>query len=78
MVLGSIGGMASTYFSYGELTVDAHLIVGLTMTAIIAISAALVPFMQKGNTVVGCQVGFGWEKPRCAGLLTQQNPSINS
>jgi hypothetical protein len=25
MVVGSIGGIASTYFSYGELTVDAHL-----------------------------------------------------
>jgi hypothetical protein len=80
MVLGSIGGIASTYFSYGELTVDAHLIVGLMMTAIIAISAALVPFMQKGNTVarnfhIGINVMltlfFGWQTVTGLGIVQQ-------
>lgn len=49
MVLGSIGGMAVTYINNGKLFVSAHLLVGLGMTGAIATSAALVPFMQKGN-----------------------------
>jgi hypothetical protein len=32
-----------SYFSYSELTVDAHLVVGLSMTVMIAIAAALTP-----------------------------------
>jgi hypothetical protein len=70
MVIGSLGGIASTYFSYGELTVDAHLIIGLGMTGAIAISAALAPFMQKGNVLArNLHIGinatltilFGWQ-----------------
>jgi hypothetical protein len=70
MVLGTIGGMAVTYINNGKLFVGPHLIVGLAMTGLIATSAALVPFMQKGNeiarythitlnvTLVGL---FGWQ-----------------
>jgi hypothetical protein len=48
MVLGSIGGMAVTYINNGKLFVGPHLIAGLGMTGLIAISASLSPFMQKG------------------------------
>ncbi len=48
MVAGSIGGMAVTYINNGKLFVQPHLIVGLSMTAMIAIAASLSPFMQKG------------------------------
>lgn len=49
MVLGTIGGMAVTYINNGKLFVGPHLIVGLVMTGIIAVSTALVPYMQRGN-----------------------------
>ncbi len=49
MVLGTIGGMAVTYINNGKLFFGPHLLVGLGMTGTIAVSAALVPFMQKGN-----------------------------
>ncbi|ELR97869.1 DUF4079 domain-containing protein [Gloeocapsa sp. PCC 73106] len=49
MVLGTIGGMAVTYINNGKLFVGPHLLVGLGMTGMIAVSASLVPFMQKGN-----------------------------
>jgi len=49
MVVGCIGGMAVTYLNNGKLFVGPHLIVGLGMTGIIAIAAALSPLMQKGN-----------------------------
>ncbi len=70
MVLGTVGGMAVTYINNGKLFVGPHLLVGLSMTAIIATSAALVPWMQKGNdlarithislniTLLGL---FGWQ-----------------
>ncbi|AFZ56495.1 DUF4079 domain-containing protein [Anabaena cylindrica FACHB-243] len=48
MVAGSIGGMAVTYINNGKLFVGPHLLAGLGMTAIIAFSASLSPFMQKG------------------------------
>lgn len=48
MVLGSIGGMAVTYINNGKLFVGPHLLVGLAMTGLIAVSASLSPFMQKG------------------------------
>lgn len=51
MVVGTIGGMAVTYINNGKLFVGPHLLVGLAMTGLIAISASLVPFMQKGNEV---------------------------
>jgi Protein of unknown function (DUF4079) len=48
MVAGSIGGMAVTYINNGKLFVGPHLLAGLGMTAIIAFSASLSPYMQKG------------------------------
>lgn len=49
MVIGTLGGMAVTYINNGKLFVGPHLLAGLGMTGLIAISAALTPFMQKGN-----------------------------
>ena len=49
MVLGTIGGMAVTYINNGKLFVEPHLLVGLSMTGLISISAALSPYMQKGQ-----------------------------
>ncbi|VEP14408.1 conserved membrane hypothetical protein [Hyella patelloides LEGE 07179] len=51
VVLGNMGGMAVTYINNGKLFVGSHLIAGLGMVAILAISTALVPYMQKGNEV---------------------------
>jgi hypothetical protein len=51
MVLGTIGGMAVTYINNGKLFFGSHLLVGLGMTGLIAVAAAMVPFMQKGNYV---------------------------
>ena len=51
MVLGTVGGMAVTYINNNKLFVGPHLLVGLAMTSLIALSASLVPFMQKGNDV---------------------------
>ncbi len=48
MVVGSIGGMAVTYINNGKLFVGPHLLAGLGMTGLIALSAGLSPFMQKG------------------------------
>ncbi len=50
MVLGSIGGMAVTYINNGKLFVAPHLVAGLGMTGLIALSAGLSPLMQKGST----------------------------
>jgi hypothetical protein len=70
MVLGSIGGMAITYINNGKLFVAPHLLVGLAMTGAIAVSASLVPYMQKGNelarvTHIALNVAllgmFGWQ-----------------
>lgn len=49
MVVGSIGGIAVTYINNGKLFVGPHLIAGLGMTGLVAMSAALSPAMQKGN-----------------------------
>jgi hypothetical protein len=51
MVVGCIGGKTVTYNNNGKLFVGPHLIVGLAMTSIIAIAAALSPLMQKGNEI---------------------------
>lgn len=51
MVLGSLGGMASTYINNGKLFVGPHLLIGLGMMGLIASSASMVPFMQKGNDI---------------------------
>jgi Protein of unknown function (DUF4079) len=50
MVLSTIGGMAITYINNGKLFFGPHLLVGLGMTGLIATSASLTPFMQKGNS----------------------------
>jgi MFS family permease len=49
MVLGTIGGMAVTYINNGKLFVGPHLIAGLGMAGLIATSASMTPFMQKGH-----------------------------
>lgn len=49
MVIGSIAGMGVTYLNNGKLFVGSHLLAGLGMTATIAVSASLSPFMQKGQ-----------------------------
>ena len=51
MVVGNVGGMAVTYINNDKLFVGPHLFVGLGMTALIAIAASLVPYMQKGNSL---------------------------
>lgn len=70
MVVGSIGGMAVTYINNGKLFVGPHLLAGLGMTALIALSASLSPYMQKGAnwaryTHIVLNVGllglFGWQ-----------------
>lgn len=48
MVLGSIGGMSVTYINNQKLFVGPHLLVGLGMTGMVAVSASLSPLMQKG------------------------------
>lgn len=49
IVLGAIGGMSVTYINNGKLFVSPHLLVGLGMTGLVAISAALSPLMQQGQ-----------------------------
>jgi Protein of unknown function (DUF4079) len=70
MVMGTIGGMGATYIVNHKLFVGPHLLAGLGMTALIAISASLTPFMQKGNNVaryshISINVAllglFGWQ-----------------
>ncbi len=70
MIVGCLGGMGVTYIVNGKLFVGPHLLAGLGMTGLIAISAALSPFMQKGAdwarythiflnvTILGL---FGWQ-----------------
>jgi MFS family permease len=70
MVLGSIGAITVTYINNGKLFVGPHLLAGLGMTVLIAISASLTPYMQKGQdwaryghiginvTIMGL---FGWQ-----------------
>ena len=70
MILGSIGGMGATYINNGKLFVGPHLLAGIGMMGLIATSASLVPFMQKGNDTArythialnAVLVGlFGWQ-----------------
>jgi hypothetical protein len=51
MVLGLIGGLAVTWANNGKLFVGPHLLVGLAMTALVAVAASLSPLMQQGNLV---------------------------
>lgn len=70
MVFGTVSGMGATYIEAGKLFVGPHLLAGLGMAVLIATSAALVPFMQKGNetarlTHISLNVAlvglFGWQ-----------------
>jgi len=70
MVLGTIGGMGVTYLNNGKLFVGPHLLVGRAMTGMVAVSASLTPFLQKGNNIARYShillntalVGlFGWQ-----------------
>ena len=70
MVLGTFGGMAVTYLNNGKLFVGPHLLVGMGMTAMLALAAALSPLMQQGNLIarkihVGLNMGvvtlFLWQ-----------------
>ncbi|RMD68913.1 MAG: DUF4079 domain-containing protein [Cyanobacteria bacterium J149] len=70
VVLGTLGGMAVTYINNGKLFVGPHLLAGLGMMAMVALSVSLVPYMQKGNdfarfTHVGLNMSmlliFGWQ-----------------
>ncbi|MDP8964964.1 MAG: DUF4079 domain-containing protein [Cyanobacteriota bacterium] len=49
MVIGTLIGMGVTYINNGKLFFGPHLLAGLGMTGLIATSAALSPFMQKGK-----------------------------
>ncbi|GET36652.1 DUF4079 domain-containing protein [Microseira wollei] len=80
MVLGTIGAMAVTYINNGKLFVGPHLLVGLSMTGLISISAALSPYMQKGQdwaryTHIVLNISllglFGWQA--VSGLEILQN-----
>ena len=49
MVAGAVGGMAVTYNNNGKLFVGAHLIAGLGLTFLAALSAALAPLLQQAK-----------------------------
>ncbi len=78
MVLSSIGGMAVTYINNGKLFFGPHLLVGLSMTGLIAVSASLSPYMQKGQdwaryTHIFLNIGllglFGWQAVTGIGIV---------
>ncbi|NCO74446.1 MAG: DUF4079 domain-containing protein [Cyanobacteria bacterium] len=54
MAMGAIGGIVVTYINSGKIGIGPHLFAGLGMVGAVAISAALVPFMQKHEW--GCSV----------------------
>ncbi|OAB59971.1 hypothetical protein AY600_04215 [Phormidium willei BDU 130791] len=49
IVLGAIGGMSVTYINNGKLFVGPHLLAGLGMMGLVALSASLAPLMQRGK-----------------------------
>lgn len=49
MVIGTLIGMGSTYINNQKLFFGPHLLAGLGMTGMIAVSASLSPYMQKGQ-----------------------------
>ena len=60
MVIGNLGGMAVIYINNGKLFVDAHLLVGLAMSGMVAVGASLSPLMQRGNLIARkAHVGLG-------------------
>jgi hypothetical protein len=70
MVLGTFGGMAVTYLNNGKLFVGPHLLVGIAMSSLLVLAAALSPLMQAGNVIarkihVGLNMGvmtlFLWQ-----------------
>ncbi|MBW4549801.1 MAG: DUF4079 domain-containing protein [Aphanocapsa sp. GSE-SYN-MK-11-07L] len=70
MVMGAIGGMGVTYLNNGKLFFGPHLLAGLGMTGMVALSAGLSPWMQKGQdwarySHIGLNLGivglFGWQ-----------------
>ena len=78
MVVGAIAAMGVTYINNGKLFVSAHLLAGLGMTALIATSASLSPFMQKGHdwarfTHIALNVVllglFGWQAVTGVGIV---------
>ncbi|MCP9775825.1 DUF4079 domain-containing protein [Cyanobium sp. HWJ4-Hawea] len=63
MVVGTFGGMAVTYLNNGKLFVGPHLLVGITMTCMVATAASLTPLIQQGNLIarkihVGLNMGL--------------------
>ncbi len=78
MVIGAIAALAVTYINNGKLFVGPHLLAGLGMTALIAVSASLSPFMQKGQnwarfTHIALNVVllglFGWQAVTGVGIV---------
>jgi nitrate reductase gamma subunit len=69
MVVGTLIAMASTYVNSGKLFVNSHLLIGLGMTGLFTIAAALVPFMQKSEVARISHISinmillllFGWQ-----------------
>jgi hypothetical protein len=49
MVAGMVGGIAVTYNNNGKLFVGAHLIAGLGLAFLAALSAAFAPILQQGK-----------------------------
>lgn len=49
MVAGAVGGMAATYNDNGKLFVGGHLLAGLGLAFLAALSAALAPLLQQGK-----------------------------
>lgn len=86
MVLGAIGGIVVTYITRGKIYVNAHLFAGLGMAGAIAISAALVPFMQKHDWVRKVHVSvnmilmglFGWQAFTGVQIVQKILASINA
>jgi hypothetical protein len=78
MVIGAIAAMGVTYINNGKLFVSPHLVAGLGMMALIATSASLSPFMQKGQnwarfTHIALNVVllglFGWQAVTGVGIV---------
>ncbi len=78
IVFGAIGGMSVTYINNGKLFVGPHLLAGLGMMGLVALSASLAPLMQRGKdwaryshislniAVVGL---FAWQAVSGIGIL---------